>query len=123
MGRWSEWRPLYHDDGTHLKPSEVEFEGPGTYILAVSRGRSPKRTLYVGSTNDLKTRLYSHSHGDDTTWKALDNAWANGYKVWYQVHTTRSAKRARRLEENTLYEWWNYPLNILGNPVKKVRST
>ena len=97
MDRWSEWRPLYHVDGLNIKPSEVEFEGPETYILAVTRGRSPKHTLYVGSTNDLKTRLYSHSHGDNTNRKDLANARTNGYKGWYQVHMTRTAKRPRLL--------------------------
>lgn len=123
MGRWSGWRTLYHDDGTHLKPSEIEFHGPVAYILAVPRRRSEKHTLYVGSTNNLKTRLYGHSYGDDTTWRAFDEVWENGYKVWYSVHTTRSIWQARRIEENTRSEWWLYPLNDIGNPTRNVQPS
>lgn len=121
MGRWSEWRLLYHDDGSNLEPSEIKFEGPGAFIVAVSRGRKRKHPLYVGSTDDLKTHLYGH--GNDGTWKALHRVWENGYKVWYSIHTTRTAKKARQLERNTRSQWWLYLLNIIGNPTRRARST
>lgn len=119
MGRWSEWQPLYHRDGSNLTPSEIPDVGPAAYIIAASRGRSEKHSLYVGSTSDLRTRLYGHSYGDTTTWKALDKLWQNKYQVFYSFHAARTARVAHRLEENTLSEWWLYPLNILGNPTKK----
>jgi predicted GIY-YIG superfamily endonuclease len=119
MARWTTWASLYSTDGSNLKPSEIPYEGPGAYKFAASRGRGEKHTLYVGHTGDLNGRLYTHSHGDDTTWKALDKLSDNGYKIFYSVHTTHTVWQAQRLEQNCQKEWWLYPLNILGNPTKK----
>ena len=121
MRRWSEWRLLYHDDGSNLRPNEIEFEGPGAFILAVSRGRRKKYPRFVGFTDDLKTEFYGHS--DIGTRNALHRVWENGYKVWYFIHTTRTAKKARQLERNTRSQWWLYPLNGIGGPKRGVRST
>ncbi len=119
MARWTHYAPLYHPDGTNLKPSEIPYDCPGAYIIAVARGRGEKRTLYVGHTKNLRSRLYTHSSGDEGTWKALERVVGNGYRVFYQVHTTKTTWQAKRLEEHTLWQWWLYPLNIQGNPLKK----
>ena len=120
MGRWSEWRLLYHDDGSDLEPNEIKFEGPGAFIVAASRGRKKKHTLYVGSADDLRTGLYGDGRG--TTRKALRAVWENGFRVWYSIHTTRTAKKARVLERNTRSRWWLFPLNMIGSPTRKLRS-
>ena len=121
MGRWSAWLPLYHDDGSNLRPNEIKFEGPGAFIVAVSRGRRKRHTLFVGFTDDLKTKLYGH--GNDGTWKALQRVWENGYKVWYYIHTTQTARNAKRLDRNTRSRWWLFPLNMNGGPTQKRSSS
>jgi predicted GIY-YIG superfamily endonuclease len=108
---------LYNAEGENLKPSEIPYEGSGAYMFAASRGRSEKHTLYVGSTKNLKQRLYSHSYGDNI-WKSLEKLQDKGYRLWYRVHATSAVWEAQRLEENALTEWWCYPLNTLGNPTR-----
>ncbi len=119
MGRWSDWAPLYNSDGSPLKPSQIPFEGPAAYVIAASRGRGDKHTLYVGHTGDVRYRLYSHGRGEANTWKALENLRDNGFNIFYSIHSTDTVWAAKRLEENTQSEWWLYMLNILGNPTKK----
>ena len=121
MGRWSAWRPLYHDDGSSLKPNEIEFEGPGAFIVAASRGRKKKHTLYVGSTDDMKTGLNGLDNG--ATAKALHAVWENGYRVWYSIHTTQTARKAKRLERNTRSRWWLFPLNMFDNLTRRRGSS
>lgn len=91
MARWTDWAPLHHPDGTNLTPSEIPYEGPGAYILAVRRGRGKERTLYVGHSSDLNQRLYNHSYGDTSTWEALEKLAGKGFRVLYSVHPTKTS--------------------------------
>ncbi len=124
MGGWSDWKPLYHPDGNHLVPSEVPHYGPGVYVLALANHRGKKRfvEVYVGMTTDLNRRIYEHSYGDSVTEKALGRAWNNGYEIHYCVYSQPNERAAKKMERDLLTEWWKYPLNILGNPLRKELS-
>jgi len=122
MTKWVAFKPLY--DAT--PPST-----PGCYEFAVVRSRGGKRrAVYVGSANNLGSRIGAHCRGDPTTVKFKHRAECDGWKIlvrWTVGLSLRQAIAEEKNRQSGAYRervllWikfpdWPYPWNMMLDKV------
>ena len=74
---------------------ESEVKQPAVYVLASRRNG----TLYTGVTSDLPRRV--HAHRSDAV-DGLTKCYSVHLLVWYELHDTREAAKAR---ERKIKKW------------------
>lgn len=92
--------------GSRARRFELAFY---TYIMASARNG----TLYTGSTDDLRVRIFDHQEG---TRPGFSKRYGVTRLVWFETHETREAAKTR---ERQIKDWrraWKLKLIEGENP-------